>query len=126
MIVAAIRSLLLTPTSADIGSRIYPLTLPQGASLPALILQEVNHVQEYSLDHLSRVQVSVLAGGSGSEHGYDLAHRVRDTVRSTLLNYRGIAGSTKIENIVHIGDVEMIEQELDRFLIHSDYYVYWS
>jgi hypothetical protein len=128
MIVAAIRALLISSTavSADVGSRIHPLILPQDGSLPAIVLQEISHHQEYSLDHLSRVQVSSLTESTATEYGYDVVHRIQDNVQAVLLNYRGVSANTQITDITHIGDVEMIEPDFGRFLIHSDYYVYWS
>lgn len=128
MITAAIRSILTgnSAVSADVSTRVYPLNLPEGGTLPAIVLQEVNHTQHYSLQHLSRVQVSILTTTSESEYGYDIAHRIRDNARAALMGYSGMQGTTGVENVVHIGDVEMMEPEYNRFLIHSDYYVYWS
>jgi hypothetical protein len=128
MIVAAIRSI-LTGTPAvlsDVSTRVYPLVVPEGTSLPALVMQEINHRQEFSLDHISRVQITTLAQSTGSEYGYDIAHRIRDSVRASLVGYSGMYGAVGIDDIRHIGDVEMMDTEIDRFLIHSDYYVYWS
>lgn len=127
MIVAPIRSILLdSAVSEDVGERIFPLIKPEGEPLPVIILQEINHTQDYSLQHISRVQVTVLTETTETEHGYDIAHRIRDSARSALMGYSGIVDSTGIENISHIGDVEMMNDELNQFLIHSDYYVYWS
>lgn len=128
MIVAAIRSILTASTavSADVSTRVYPLTIPADTAFPALILQEVTHLQHYSLQHVSRVQISTLATSSTTEYGYDIAHRIRDNIRTALMGYSGMYGSVGVEDITHIGDVEMMDTEEDRFLIHSDYYVYWS
>jgi len=122
MIVGAVRTVLGTFASvtADVSTRIYPLSLPETATLPAVILQEVTHKQEYSLDHFSRVQITAIAE-TGTECGYDVVHRIQDNIRAGFMPYQGGV----INEVIHIGDVEMMD-DAGRFLIHSDYYVNWS
>lgn len=124
MIVSYIRSILLTPLSSEVSTRIYPITLPLDEPLPALVLQEISHKQYYSLDRYSRVQVSILAQSTDTEHGYDTAHRIRDKVLAVLNNHTGTDNTYRVQDIRHIGDTETIVD--DSFAIYSDYEVIWT
>lgn len=126
MIISPIRSILVSALSDEVAERIYPLTLPLDEPLPAIVLHEISHKQSYSLDHYSRVQVSILAESTDTEFGYDVAHRIRDKILETLNNYTGSISGYRIQDVFHIGDTETIAEETASYVICSDFTIIWS
>lgn len=93
--------------SALVGSRIYPLILPQNPAYPALTYQRVSGPREQSHDGPSglarpRFQVSCW------HPDFDQAKAAAEQVRLALAGYRGIVGGLEIEGI-------QVENELDLY-----------
>jgi hypothetical protein len=71
------------PLTALVGTRIYPSTYPQNATLPVVIYQQTSRLPEYSHDGAcgaeeSRFQISSVAPS------YSIARQTADAIRGAL------------------------------------------
>lgn len=92
--------------AALVGTRIYPVALPQNATLPALVYQELNTVFRLRADgdsgqRESRFQVSVWAEGSATT-GYAQIKAGRAALVGALQGYAG--GSVDRVSVEGAGD----------------------
>lgn len=97
------------------GGRVYPMVLPDTATLPAIVYQRISSVPVTSLNGDSglesvRIQVSVWATT------YKEAKTLSATVKSTL-------NATTLK-IVSDGDSDDYEPETKRFRVLADYLVW--
>jgi hypothetical protein len=97
--VATVAEQLVAKLNADgavtalVSGRIYPSTLPQAATLPAIVYTVVSDVPENSLDgtvatrlRSARVQVDCYARNSADGGGYLASHAVADAVENVIGN----------------------------------------
>jgi hypothetical protein len=112
--------------SALIGTRLYPDRLPQNATLPAVVYQEVSSVP---VDHVhgaagrlvrSRYQFTVWAATRASAKTIDEAIRARidGTGRSTI-------GTTAIHAILRQERVSGWDFDADDDHVATDYYIWY-
>lgn len=83
--------------SALVGTRIYPVKLPQNVSLPAVTYQKISghrvHAMQTDPGYASpRFQISCWAVDSATESGYDIVKAVAEQARAALQDYRGTMG----------------------------------
>ena len=112
---SALYTLLTSDSSvaALVGTRIYPLLVPDGTTLPAVAYQQISlvprktHSGPNALLH-ERYQLTVHASG------YDSARTVRRALRDCLDGYVGDVG------MVHIQEIQ-VQNEYDGFDLDSDF-----
>jgi hypothetical protein len=80
--------------SALIGTRIYPITIAQGAAMPAIAYQLIDDLPVHSgiadvKVHAARFQFSCFGGGTSE---YTSACAVAAQVKSALQDYTGVMG----------------------------------
>lgn len=99
--------------TALVGTRIYPLLVPDGTALPAVAYQQISmiprktHSGPNALRH-ERYQLTVHASG------YDSGRAVQRALRDCLDGYVGEIGS------VRIGEIQ-VQNEYDGFDLDSDF-----
>lgn len=102
-----------------VGSRIYPQSLPQGASFPALTYYRTSHQSLKSLaglSGLSQARVSVDCWALN----YTDAHALADAIRGNKTNpgldgYRGTVGGVRIQSCFCTNQMDQIERP-----VHGD------
>ena len=100
--------------AAQLGTRVYPLMIPQNAALPAVCYQTIttqrkNHLRGPSHTPSPRIQITIKAAS------YDNAVVVGNLIRSLLEGYSGTASGVTIAGV-------MLENEYDGFNLDTKSY----
>lgn len=107
--------------AAEVGERVYPAPLPQGATLPAVTYMDVSDVDSYSNDGpdcLSRLRYQVDHWAATRE----AARRVERATRTALSGYRGQwPGGRKIGGVFRRNGWTLYEPETQLWRAISDY-----
>lgn len=111
--------------SALIGSRLYPLTLVQGAASPAIVYQRVSDQSEEDLDGAVRlegvrIQFDIYAST------YPETITVRGALQDFLQGYKGTMGSTRIESCHYLDDSDSHEPEMQLFRSSIDFEIWYQ
>ena len=111
-----------------VGTRIYPVVLPQGQGAPALVYEPISAtragaIDAYATTHLTRgrVQVNLVVAT------YPELHPLREAVKAAMQFQRGLIGGVTVHSIVHAGEgpvqydqqLGLFSQPID-FLIHHE------
>lgn len=97
------------------SGRVYPMVLPETATLPAIVYQRVSSVPVNSLDGdsgLDSVRVQIVTWAASYKAAKDLAKSVRDTLNASSLK------------IITDNDFDDYEPETKRFRTITDYIVW--
>jgi len=100
------------PLAALVGTRIYPVTYPQNATLPVVVYQRTSRLPEYSHDGdcgaaESRFQISAFA------KSYSVARQTADAIHGALRPWEQ-EQFLDVTNAIRIGGVFM-EDEIDLY-----------
>lgn len=76
-----------------IGARVYPLDMPQGGTLPAIVYQIISNPEEWNHHGVARVQLSAYATT------YSGAKAVQKAARDRLRDYAVASVTDRIEDI---------------------------
>lgn len=114
--------------TANIGDRMYPDTLPQQPTLPAISYQVISETRRATMrgpDDLSRVRVQVDCWANTSIE----AHAVADSVRAALDGFKGPMGSASpIEaaavGIFAVNAFSSYEPEARIYRVSRDFFVW--
>jgi hypothetical protein len=129
MIESALRTRILGDAgiSALIGTRIFPLILPQATSFPALTYQRISGERMHSHDGPSglagpRIQIDTWATS------YIGAKQLADLIRQRIDGFKGTVGSDEIEGIFMDTEREFYEDGdlLKLFRVSMDFFVYYD
>jgi len=98
--------------SGLVGTRIYPLVVPQNPTLPAVVYQRISGVREHTHDEVGdlarpRFQFTSIATT------YSAAKALANAVREALDNY----SATKLSVVI---DAIFVENEIDVFNLSED------
>ena len=100
-------------TVTDITStRIYPMRIPQGASLPAITYfivsgGPINTKDGAATDHQDTFQVSCFTTS------YDTIQDLYSAVKAALERYSGTVASTEVHTITYTGHVDLYEEDAE-------------
>ena len=119
----------LLSNDASITASIYPQRIPEGVSLPAIVLNQISRVandtkKEYSKSDVSRIQITIVAENATGT--YDLAELVRAAMRANLPN---TYNSVLVQNIEFAGELTLTDDtagEQGEFLVVQDYLIQYS
>lgn len=108
--------------SAEVGTAIYPVRAPQGHAATYIVYQVVANGPTAVKDHAStldttRVQVSTVAAD------YATAVSIDDAARKALDRQTGSIASETVDLIDYQGSVDGFDEEVDLFMIMSDFNV---
>ena len=110
-----------------VGSRIYPLRLPQGATLPAIRYQRISTPRYHAMggdSNLSspRMQLDIFAETYGS------AKAVSEALRKKLQNFSGTMGTTSVNvsnvAVLLLDQSENTEEDTKHTRIRMDFSIY--
>lgn len=107
----------LETVSTAASDRIYPMNLPQAAVYPALTYHEVSAVRDRDLcgpTGRARPRISI---SSWARH-YGDAHELADEIRVALQGFRGMMGSTRIDDVRLDNEIDLFEQEAGAKGVH--------
>lgn len=109
--------------TAEVGERIYPAPLPQGATLPAVTYSDVSDVGSYSNDGpdcLRRVRYQVDHWAATREE----ARRVEQATRSVLSGFQGVfPGGLRIGGVFRRNAWTLHEPETKLWRAIADYQI---
>lgn len=114
--------------TAIVGTRIYPVVLPEGISLPAIVYTQISAVRLPKLDafattHLtrSRVQVDLMA------KDFAALVTLRNAAVAALQFQRGVIAATTVHSVLHGGEgltshdpeLEIFHRPIDVIVTHE-------
>lgn len=108
-----------------LGDRVYPVRLPQEATLPAILYFKVSGVRVHSLRGPSglarpRFQFDAYAEGSG---GYGVVKQAAESLRKILDGFRGIVDDCNIQYILLDTEEDPYEEEPELYRVSMDFMV---
>lgn len=112
--------------SGLVGTRIYPLLLPQEPTLPALVYQRIStNPLGHSHDgpnHLTRVRMQLRC------HGATLlaAKTLADAVRDALDGYSGAMGTVTVQSVFREDEGDDDEPETGSWSVRADYMIVYD
>ena len=113
MIETGLRGALLADAAvaALVGTRIYPVVLPQAPQYPAISFQTISGESHYALGGHSglaspRIQVDCWA------ESFDAVMALRSAVIACLGGYRGTVAGVTIQGMFKVAEVDAFEPEL--------------
>lgn len=116
----------------SIGERVYPLTLPQGVTLPALTYRLVSDVtapehqlaQGHPLYDGHRYQESRIQFDAYGDT-FDDAEALSNELMTAITGYRGPWGNVQVESVLPDLSLDDYEPETNRWRRISDYFISW-
>jgi hypothetical protein len=111
------------PSGSKLGTRVYPMTLPQTPELPAATYQIVSVVPVHShqgpsdLD-ATRIQIDTWADG------YAAAREAAVAVRTVLDGIRGMVSGLWVGGVLYAGQSTHYEDEVDMWRVRADYRIW--
>ena len=121
----AVRAILAADgtVSGLVSSRIYPMKLPQGPTMPAITYSRV-----------SGPRVETITGPSGLAHPrvqvdswastYAGVKALATAVRKALDGYRGTIASVRVGGIIMDGELDLYEPGVEEYRVTQDYVVW--
>lgn len=108
--------------AALVGTRIYPLVVPQDVALPAISYQKISGVREYAHDAplgfaSVRIQVNCV------DDDYDGAKALAAAVRGAMSGYSGTATGLDIHAMFMDNEVDSYGRDDKYFLVRQDYLI---
>jgi hypothetical protein len=93
-----------------VGSRVYPVKMPQNASLPVITFQRISGERVFAMDKGSglafpRFQIDVWS------KSYKEVKEIAEQVRLALEGYRNISSGVDINGILYLGDTDEFSSE---------------
>jgi len=119
----------LLSTDSSITANIYPQRIPEGAALPAIVLNQISRVaydtkKEYSKSDESRVQITIVA--ETATEAYELSDLVRDSMNATLPN---TFNTVLVQNIAFQNEITLTDDNANEqgvFMVAQDYLIMYS
>ena len=125
--IKAVYSLLSQDQS--ITASIYPQRIPEGSSLPAIVLSQISRIsndtkKEYSKSDESRIQITIVSETATA--AYELADLVRSAMRATVPNSYNSVLIQNIEFENEITDQDDDGDEQGLFMVIQDYLIMYA
>ena len=108
--------------SALVSTRIYPGTLPQNWTAPAISFQRISGVRLRRLSGpvgraTPRIQIDCWADS------YSGAKALAEAVRSAMDGYAGLMGTTTVGSVVLETDIDFYEPDTNVYRVSMDYWI---
>ena len=112
--------------SAIVSGIIYPVVLPQGVQLPALMFQRISGVRVESLQGSSGLAHPIFQIDCFSEQkdGYSQVKALAEVVRLALEGYRGTWSGMSIQGVLFLGDTDLYEDESEVYRVSMDFEIW--
>ncbi len=112
----------------EVSGRVYPLVLPQSATLPASVYQRISTLRHHAFEEdtdLSRPRIQIDHYSTSYGRVKDVAEECRDL----LQNKSGeIGDSDTVENVAVLltDESEYYEEDTQYYRIRQDYFIYFD
>lgn len=111
--------------SAVIGNRLYPLAIPQGATLPAAAYQRISYRNLLAHDGVTnyatvRVQITCTADT------YDSAKSASEAIRQACDGYSGVMGAYTVHECEIVTMLDGYNQDTDRHTVRLDVMIHFA
>lgn len=114
----------------SVGNRVYPLTLPQNATLPALTHQLVSELPVpthqwaqgnplYDGTRYKQARVQFNAYGDT----FDEAESLSNELEALITGYRGLWGDVQVESVLPVYSLDDYEPNVGKWRRITDYYI---
>lgn len=119
----SIRTHLVDDTTVDVSSRIYPLRLPQGYTLPAISYQRISAERVHELSGptgwaWARFQLDCWSSS------YSGVRSLAESVRQSLDGYKGIlGGGSHVGGIYIEGERDLFEEDAEIYRVTMDFLI---
>lgn len=123
MLVAFLRA--QATLAALVGTRIYPLSLPQGATLPALTYQGISTVPEASGDNRPTSDTTRLQIDSWGA-SYEAVREVAAALRAALDGYTEELSGGTVASMRFANEHEEMDPERRWYRVTQDYLITWE
>lgn len=119
----------LLNNSQSITADIYPQRIPEGVSLPAIVLNQISRVandtkKQYSKSDVSRIQITIVAETATAV--YDMSDLIRNAMSPVLPStYNNVL----VQNIAFDGEITLTDDNANEqgvFMVAQDYLVMFS
>lgn len=106
--------------AAQIGTRVYPLVIPQNAELPAVCYQTITTQRQYthdgpSLTPSARMQITIKAASYGD------AVVVANLIRNLLEGYKGTVSEVQIAGVFLDNEYDGFNLDTRSYTVRQDY-----
>lgn len=125
---SGINTLLLTnaEVTALVADRVYPVRMPEGAQMPALVYTSISSVPVVGIsgqNKLTKKRLQVDCYGST----YPDVKHLEQAVNNALINYQGTpdANSTSIESIQQLLSIDLYEDDAKLYRVNLDFEVWF-
>jgi len=130
MLVAGLQQLVVADAGvqAAIGTRFYPVLIPENVTYPCATYQVISDVPDYLLDGTKglatiRLQVDTWSGGPANAT-YAQAKAAQKAIRSVLELYRGVLpDGTRVAGVFVTNAMDGFEQDSRSYRTTTDYMV---
>lgn len=106
-----------------VGTRVYPVVLPQSPTYPAIRYQQTAGSREPAMGSNSGLVKTTVQIDSYSDT-YEQARQVAEEVRSALQRFGGTVAGVVIESVFVEGPLDVFEEEIKKFRVQQDFTVW--
>lgn len=124
----AIRSRVLSHTQIanTVGTRVYPLHLPQGVTYPAITFQKISDVTEGNLSSVSRIRQARIQFDTWATTAIQAA-RLAEYIREQFDGFQGTVEGVHIATGLIGSESDLYEDGVEKYRVTADYQiVYYS
>lgn len=110
--------------SSTVGTRVYPVQLPQNPTLPAIrynVISSQNYPTTPGTKGLRRPRVQIDAYATT----YSAAVQLADYIEARLDSYRGAAGTTSIQGAFLVNGEDFFDSNQKAYAVSRDYFVWF-
>jgi hypothetical protein len=127
MIESALRTHILGDTSikGQISERLYPLTLPQDPTLPAMTYQKISGLRFHDMEGASGLASPRFQFDIWSK-SYLTSKNISDLLRKRLDGFKGTVGSDVIQGVFLDSERDFFEEDelLKFYRVSMDFFIY--
>ena len=112
--------------AATVGTRAYPLVVPEGATLPAIVYQRISGVREHTHDQVGDLARPRFQFGSMAL-SYAAAKGLANAIRAALDNFAGTHLGVRIDAIQVQNEIDVYNESTDEastFITWLDFIVW--
>jgi len=111
--------------SALVGTRIYPLVVPQDVALPAIAYQRISGPRDHAHDGpsgLGRARMQFTFVGTS----YSQAKSVAEAVRASLDGFKGTMGTVTVGAVLLDNEHDSWATAFDKPVVRHDYMIWYQ
>ncbi len=106
-----------------VGTRVYPVVLPQDPVYPAVRYQQTAGERTQAMGSNTGLVNTTVQIDSYSE-SYEEAREVAEEVRAALQRFQGTVAGVEIESVFVNGPLDVFEDQIKKFRVQQDFTVW--